>query len=375
MSSATRTRVPFVDLAPLHEPLAQDLLTDFACLIETNAYANGPAVAEFERAFAAYVGVDHCVGVASGLDAIRLALQALDVGPADEVIVPAATFVATFAAVTQVGATPVPVDVSEADYALDPEAAAEAVTDRTRALLPVHLYGQLADLAALEPLVRRHELALLEDSAQAHGARRDGRSAGSVGHAAAFSFYPGKNLGAMGDAGAVTTHSEGLARRVRALREHGEVEKYRSAEVGWTSRLDTIQALVLLRKLAHLETWNALRRVAAGSYLARLDGIGDLRLPPVAPGSEPVWHLFVVRTADPTALAEFLRDRGIATGRHYPEPPHLSRAYAGLGHRRGAFPVAEALSRECLSLPLFPGISEEQVDAVVAAIGDYFERG
>jgi dTDP-4-amino-4,6-dideoxygalactose transaminase len=375
MSSATRTRVPFVDLAPLHEQLAPDLLADFARLIETNAYANGPAVAEFERAFAAYVGVDHCVGVASGLDAIRLVLQALDIGPGDEVIVPAATFVATFAAVTQVGATPVPVDVSEADYGLDPAAVADAVTDGTRALLPVHLYGQLADVAALERLARRHDLALVEDSAQAHGGRRDGRSAGSVGDAAAFSFYPGKNLGAMGDAGAVTTRSEALTRRVRALREHGEVEKYRSAEVGWTSRLDTIQALVLLRKLSHLDEWNALRRAAARSYLARLDGVGDLRLPPVAPGSEPVWHLFVVRTAEPAALAEFLRDRGIATGRHYPEPPHLSHAYAALGHRPGAFPVTEALSRECLSLPLFPGISEEQVDAVVAAIGDYFERG
>jgi dTDP-3-amino-3,4,6-trideoxy-alpha-D-glucose transaminase len=375
MSSATRARVPFVDLAPLHEPLAQDLLADFGRLIETNAYANGPAVAEFERAFADYVGVDHCVGVASGLDAIRLALQALDIGPGDEVIVPAATFIATFAAVTQVGATPVPVDVSEADYGLDPAAADAAVTRQTRALLPVHLYGQVADLGALEPLARRHDLGLVEDSAQAHGARRDGRDAGSIGDAAAFSFYPGKNLGAMGDAGAVATRSEAVARRVRALREHGEVEKYRSAEVGWTSRLDTIQALVLLRKLAHLDEWNALRRAAAAAYLERLDGVGDLRLPPVAPGSEPVWHLFVVRTGDPAALAALLRDRGIATGRHYPEPPHLSQAYAALGHRPGAFPVTEALSRGCLSLPLFPGISEEQIDAVVGAIGDHFERG
>ena len=375
MTSATRARVPFVDLGPSHAPLAQSILADFGRLIETNAYANGPAVAEFERAFAAYVGVDYSVGVASGLDAIRLALQALDVGRGDEVIVPAATFVATFAAVTQVGATPVPVDVSERDYGLDPAAAEAAVTPRTRALLPVHLYGQLADLAAVEPLAGGRGLALVEDSAQAHGARRDGRAAGSSGDAAAFSFYPGKNLGAMGDAGAVTTRSEALARRVRALREHGEVEKYRSAEVGWTSRLDTIQALVLLRKLPHLDEWNTVRRAAAADYLDRLDGVGDLRLPPLAPGSTPVWHLFVVRTADPAGLADFLRDRGVATGRHYPEPPHLSRAYAALGHRPGAFPVTEALSRECLSLPLFPGISEEQIDAVVAAIGDYFERG
>jgi len=375
MTSATRARVPFVDLGPSHAPLAQSILADFGRLIETNAYANGPAVAEFERAFAAYVGVDYSVGVASGLDAIRLALQALDVGRGDEVIVPAATFVATFAAVTQVGATPVPVDVSERDYGLDPAAAEAAVTPRTRALLPVHLYGQLADLAAVEPLAGGRGLALVEDSAQAHGARRDGRAAGSSGDAAAFSFYPGKNLGAMGDAGAVTTRSEALARRVRALREHGEVEKYRSAEVGWTSRLDTIQALVLLRKLPHLDEWNTVRRAAAADYLDRLDGVGDLRLPPLAPGSTPVWHLFVVRTADPAGLADFLRDRGVATGRHYPEPPHLSRAYATLGHRPGAFPVTETLSRECLSLPLFPGISEEQLETVVGAIGDYFDRG
>src|SRR4051794_11746815 len=193
MFSATRTRVPFVDLGPSHDPLARDLLADFGRLIETNAYANGPAVAGFERAFATYVGVDHCVGVASGLDAIRLALQALDIGRGDEVIVPAATFVATFAAVTQVGATPVPVDVSERDYGLDPAAAEAGVTSRTRALLPVHLYGQVADLAALEPLARDRDLKLVEDSAQAHGARRDGRAAGSSGDAAAFSFYPGKN--------------------------------------------------------------------------------------------------------------------------------------------------------------------------------------
>jgi len=375
MSSATRVHVPFVDLAPVHEPLAGDLLADFARLIETNAYTNGPAVGEFERAFAGYVGIEHCVGVASGLDAIRLALQALDVGPGDEVIVPAATFIATFAAVTQTGATPVPADVSEDDYGLDARAVDAAVTPRTRALLPVHLYGQACDVTALEAAARRHGLALLEDAAQAHGARRDGRSAGSSGDAAAFSFYPGKNLGAMGDAGAVTTASAALAERVRALREHGEVEKYRSVEVGWTSRLDTLQALVLLRKLPQLDDWNAARRAAAASFLERLDGVGDLRLPAVAAGSEPAWHLFVVRTAEPERLASFLRERGIVTGRHYPVPPHLSEAYAALGHRTGAFPVAEALCRECVSLPLFAGISEEQVDAVVAAVGDYFDRG
>ena len=367
--------VPFLDLRPSHEGLKATLLEEIAQLVDRGAFTNGPQVAAFEQAFAAYCETPFCVGVASGLDGLRLALLAAGIEPGDEVVVPAQTFVATYEAVTQAGGRPLPVDVSEVDYGLDAEAATDVLGPRTRFLLPVHLYGQMADMPALQALAGRHGLAIVEDACQAHGARRDGLRAGAGGLAAAFSFYPGKNLGAFGDAGALVTLDEGLARRVVALREHGQSRKYVHDAEGYTARLDTIQALVLLRKLSFLDLWNEQRRAAAAFYDAELEGVGDLRLPPVATDSEPVWHLYVVRTADPESLGAFLRERGIGTGRHYPHPPHLSPAYERLGHRRGSFPVAESLADECLSLPLFPGIREEQLTAVGAAVADYFRRG
>jgi dTDP-4-amino-4,6-dideoxygalactose transaminase len=329
-------------------------------------------VRDFEEAFARYVGVHNCVGVASGLDALRLALLAGGLERAEEVVVPAATFAATFEAVTQAGGKPVVADIREDDYCLDPDAAAAAISPRTRFLTPVHLYGQMADLRALTHVASRNTVGIVEDACQAHGATRNGRAAGSVGVAAAFSFYPAKNLGAIGDAGALLTDEDELAETVRSLREHGQARKYHHALEGYTARLDTIQALALLHKLPHLDGWTAERRAIAARYSAELAGVGDLRLPVVPPGSEPVWHLYVVRTADPGALADFLAERGIGSGRHYPEPPHLSEAYAGLGYRPGAFPVSEALSREALSLPLFPGMTEAQLDAVVDAVKTFF---
>ena len=369
------TSVPFLDLAPVHEPLKAELLADIARLIDTGAFANGSAVAEWEAAWAAYCRRRACVGLASGLDALRLGLQALGLEPGDEVVVPAQTFVATLEAVSQAGGVPVPADVSVRDYGVDPDAAAAAVGPRTRCLLPVDLYGQLADMRALRALADRHGLVLLEDACQAHGAARDGHVAGDLADAAAFSFYPGKNLGAIGDAGALVLDDEAVAERVRVLREHGQPAKYEHATIGWTSRLDTIQALALLHKLPHLDGWNEQRRTIAARYFEALTGVGDLALPPVAEGSEPVWHLFVVRTADPAELAEFLRARGVATGRHYPRPPHLTGAYAHLGHREGVFPVAERLAAEGLSLPIFPGMSEAQVEATVDGVRLYFDRG
>ena len=376
-SSATheRVRVPFVDLTPQHRAVRAALLEEIGGLIDSGAFTNGPPVAELEHAFAAYCGTAECVGLASGLDALRLALLASDVGPGDEVIVPASTFVATVEAVSQTGATPVVADVSPVDYCLDPAAVEEAVTGSTRFLLPVHLYGQMADMGSLHEVAARHGLAVLEDACQAHGADRDGRRAGSCGLAAAFSFYPGKNLRATGDAGALTTDDPGLAARVRALREHGQREKYRHEWVGYTARLDTIQALILLRKLSYLDEWTAQRRRAAEWYAEALAGVGDIVVPGVPPGSEPVWHLFVVRTADPAALGSFLAERNVSTGRHYPEPVHLTGAYAHLGHVAGDFPVAEQFAREALSLPLFPGITEVQLAAVASAVEDYFDRG
>lgn len=368
-------RVPFLDLRPSHAPLKDALLDDLSALIDNGSFTNGPDVGAFETDFAEFCCVDHCVGVASGLDALRLALIGCGIQPGDEVIVPANTFVATAEAVTQAGGTVVLADVGEADYNLDPAAVEAAVTSRTRFLLPVHLYGQLADMRALAEIAERHDLVLVEDACQAHGATREGVTAGGAGRAGAFSFYPGKNLGAFGDAGALVTGSAELAKVARALREHGQRAKYHHDLVGWTSRLDTIQALALRHKLPHLARWNEERRAAAASYLERLEGVGDLVLPPVAPASEPVWHLFVVRTAQPEELAAFLRERGIGTGRHYPQPVHLTEAYSHLGYTQGAFPVSESIAGSCLSLPIFPGIGEVQLDAVVSGVEAYFARG
>ena len=367
-----RVEVPFLDLHGMHAGIKEEILADVADLIETSAFSNGPAVAEFERAFAEFCGTSSCVGVASGLDALRLALVAAGIEPGDEVLVPANTFIATVEAVTQAGGRPVLVDVSEHDYNLDPAAVEAALTPRSRFLLPVHLYGQLADMGMLGALAERHGLKILEDACQAHGAERDGVRAGTGGLAAGFSFYPGKNLGAMGDAGALVTDDAELAARVRMLREHGQSRKYEHDVPGYTARLDTLQALVLLRKLPLLAGWNDERRAAARRYADVLAGIGDLVLPACARASEPVWHLFVVRTAEPGALAASLGERGISTGRHYPSPIHLTRAYAHLGYGPGDFPIAERLAREVVSLPVFPGITEAQIDAVAAAVRMHF---
>jgi len=370
--AAVAVPVPFLDLRPSHAPLKERILADIADLIDTGAFTNGPQVAAFERAFADYCGTEHCVGVASGLDALRFALMALKLQPGHEVIVPAATFVATLEAVSQAGGTPVVVDVGESDYGLDPAAVEEAIGSRTRAILPVHLYGQVADVVALREIADRHGIALVEDACQAQGAERDGIRAGRAGLAAAFSFYPGKNLGAFGDAGALVTDDAEVATLVRSLREHGQRAKYEHAIEGYTSRLDSIQALALGHKLPELDGWNDQRRAAAAHYNGALEGVGDLVLPPTPEGSNPVWHLYVIRTADPAELAAFLSERQIGSGRHYPDPVHLTEPYAHLGHGKGSFPVAEALSAGALSLPMFPGITEQQLASVTAAVTDFY---
>jgi dTDP-4-amino-4,6-dideoxygalactose transaminase len=368
------TDIPFVDLGLVHGPLRDELLEEIAALIDDGRFVNGPQVEEFEGAFAAWTGSPHCVGLASGLDALRLALLAGGIEPGDEVLVPANTFVATIESITQAGGRPVLVDASPADWNIDVDAVAAGVTPRTRFVMPVHLYGQLADMRRLVDVAVRANVEVVEDAAQAHGAERDGLRAGAVGRAGAFSFYPGKNLGAMGDAGALVTPDARLAETARALREHGQRAKYVHDLEGYTARLDTLQAVVLLRKLPQLAGWNQQRRAAARRYLDALEGVGDLVLPPVPAGSDPVWHLFVVRTERPESLAAALAERGIATGRHYPSPVHLSPAYRRLGYAEGAFPVAEAIARECLSLPIFPGISEAQVEAVVEAVKAAFAQ-
>lgn len=367
--------VPFVDLSSSTEAVRSGLLADVAELLDGGAFVNGPAVEAFEREFAAACGRRFGVGAASGLDALTIGLRALGLEAGDEVVVPAMTFVATFEAVVHARGRVVVVDVGEDDAGLDPAGAAAAVGPNTRFLLPVHLYGQMADMRALGSLAAKHGLTILEDACQAHGAERDGLGAGAAGAAAAFSFYPSKNLGAMGDAGALVLDDEDAASTARAIREHGQTSAYHSARVGMTSRLDTLQALVLLRKLPLLERWNAERAQAASFYGEALQGVGDLRLPARVAGARHVWHVYQVRTRDPEALGAYLAGRGIGTKRHYPEPPHLSAAFADLGHPAGSFPVAEAIARETLSLPLFPGITEEQLAAAVNAVVDFFARG
>lgn len=369
--SSETLHVPFVDLQPANSAVKEQVLVRIAEMIDRGDFTSGQAVAEFERRFAEYCGRRHCVGVSSGLDALRLSLLAAGLTAGAGVIVPASTFAATVEAVLQAGGTPVIVDVSDNDYNIDIGLAERAAASATH-IMPVHLYGQMADMRGLLRVAHAHGLQIIEDACQAHGAQRDGLLAGSVGEAAAFSFYPAKNLGAMGDAGALVTEDEELAAKARALRVHGELRKYHHEYNGYTARLDTIQAIVLLEKLPLLAGWNRQRRAAASFYTQALSGLDGLRLPGQPAGSEPVWHLFVVRSLDPEQLAAFLRDRGIQTGRHYPEPVHLAPAFRSLGFASGDFPVAEALASEGLSLPLYPGISEAQLDWVCETIHEYF---
>lgn len=372
--SATTSRVPFVDLQPSNSVVKEQILARISDLIDRGDFTVGKAVAEFEQQFAAYTRRRHCVGVSSGLDALRLALLSSGLAPGDEVIVPASTFAATVEAVLQAGAKPVIVDVTDRDYNMDVDQVERAASTATH-LMPVHLYGQLADMHGLGRLARAHDLHIIEDACQAHGASRDELRAGDVSAAAAFSFYPSKNLGAMGDAGAIVTDDPELAAMSASLRAHGEQRKYEHEHSGYTARLDTIQALVLLEKLPLLDEWNAQRRSAARYYLEALSGVDGLRLPPCPEGSDPVWHLFVVRADASEQLAASLDERGVQTGRHYPVPVHLAPAFRDLGYAPGDFPVAEALAREGISLPLYPGISEHQLEQVCEAVRAFFEMG
>lgn len=362
--------VPLVDLAAQHAAVAAEVADGWAEVLRTTGFIGGPAVARFEREFAAHCGTAHCVGVANGTDAIELALRALGVGPGDECVLPANTFVATAEAVARCGAVPVLADCHPTTALVDPDSVAAALGPRTRAVLPVHLYGQCADVPAVRALVAGTGVAVVEDAAQAQGARHHGVPAGALGDAAATSFYPGKNLGAYGDAGAVLTGDAELAERVRLLREHGSPRKYEHPVIGFNSRMDALQAVVLSAKLARLEAGNAARRVAAARYDALLADLGEIGLPATAPGNDPVWHLYVVRlvtggAADRDRVVRALNAAGIGAGIHYPTPVHLTGAFAHLGHARGDFPVSEHLADRILSLPLFPEITPAQQERVV----------
>ena len=360
--------IPLVDLQIMHREIEAEVNEAFARIMSSGAFVLGPDVAEFEAAFASYCGVAHCVGVANGTDALELALRALDVGPGGEVVLPANTFIATALAVARAGATPVLVDAREGDLLIDPGAVESAITVRTRAIAAVDLFGQIAPFEALTKVAEERGLALVEDAAQSQGARRDGRPAGSFGDVAGTSFYPGKNLGAYGDGGAVTTNRDDVADRIRRLRNYGSEVKYHHPETGFNSRLDTLQAAVLNAKLARLDDWNAQRRAAAARYDERLGDVADLRLPVTDARNEPVWHIYQVRIPRRDDVLEKLHAAGIGAGIHYPVPIHLQGAFASLGLGEGSFPVSEAAAREMISLPIFPGITEGQQDQVVDAL-------
>ena len=359
------SRIPLIDLAAAHEQVAEEVAAGWGQVLKGTAFIGGPQVTEFESQFAEYTGVAHCIGVGNGTDALELALRALDIGPDDECILPANTFVATAEAVVRAGARPVLVDCTPDTALIDPDAVATAVTARTRAILPVHLYGQPAEVERIIPIAERVGAVVLEDAAQSQGARRHGRPAGSLGRAAATSFYPGKNLGAYGDAGAVLTDDAEVARRVRLLGAHGSPRKYEHAEIGFNSRLDTLQAVVLSAKLRRLDAANRARRAAAARYDTLLAGVDQVRRPVVLEGNEPVWHLYVVQVPDRDRILKRMIDAGIGAGVHYPTPVHLTGAFFGLGHGPGTFPVAEHAARRLLSLPLYPEILPDQQEQVV----------
>jgi dTDP-4-amino-4,6-dideoxygalactose transaminase len=363
------TSIPLVDLAAQHLAVADEIAEGWRQVLARTSFIAGPHVAMFESEYAAFIGTRHCVGTANGTDAIEVALRALGVGRGDECILPANTFIATAEAVSRAGATPVLVDCADdGTYLIDADAVEAAMSSRTRTIIPVHIYGQAAPVERLIPLAGEIGVWVVEDAAQSQGARRGGRSAAALGHAAATSFYPGKNLGAYGDAGAVLTDSDDLAARMRMIRDHGSRRKYEHEVIGLNSRLDTLQAVVLSVKLRRLSRWNALRQAAAERYDALLSEVEEVIRPRVLDGNEHVWHLYVVRVPDRDRVLKELHAAGIGAGIHYPVPIHLTAAFAGLGYAEGAFPVTERAAREILSLPLFPEITRSQQERVVSVL-------
>jgi dTDP-4-amino-4,6-dideoxygalactose transaminase len=361
--------IPFLDLTAMHDAMRGALDGAFKRVLDSGHLILGGEVDRFEQEFAAYCSAEQAIGVGNGLDALYLILKGMGIGPGDEVVVPSNTFIATWLAVSYVGAKPVPVEPDSATYNIDPALIEAAITPRTRAIIAVHLYGQPADMDPINQVAKRHGLKVIEDAAQAHGARYKGRRVGGLGDAAAFSFYPGKNLGALGDGGAIVTRDAALAEQIRMLRNYGSRTKYHHELKGMNSRLDELQAAFLREKLTLLDGWNSQRRALADRYIAALDG-HHLVLPHVPEWAEPVWHLFVVRARDRSALQAALAERGVGTMIHYPIAPHRQPAYAEMALEEGALPLAEAIHREVLSLPLWPQMGKDVAGRVIDAVND-----
>ncbi len=360
-------KVPFLDLKAHHAPIREQLDAAIAEVVDCGAFAGGPYVAAFEKDFAAYCGTQFTVGVGNGTDALWFALLAMGVGVGDEVITVPSTFMATAEAISFTGAKPVFVDISEETYTMDPALLERAITPKTKAIVPVHLFGQIADMDPILAIAKAHNIPVLEDACQAHGAEYKGKRAGTLGAAGAFSFYPGKNLGALGEAGGTVTNDAALAKTMQVLRDHGQEAKYHHSHIGWNGRMDGIQGAVLRVKLKSLDKGNAARREHAKQYGELLGGCADIVLPKEASYGKHVYHVYAIRVKNRDAVLKAMNDLGISCGIHYPVPVHLTKAYASLGLGRGSFPVAEKCADEFLSLPMFPELTREQI-AVVAEV-------
>ena len=367
--------VPFLDLKAHHAPLREEFDLAIRQVIDSGAFASGPAVACFEEAFAAFCNCEHAVGLGSGTEAVWLALLACGVGPGDEVITVPSTFMATAEAITYAGATPVFVDVDERTYTMNAAALPRALTKRTKAIVPVHLFGQMADMDAILRFAKQHRLVVIEDAAQAHGAEYKKHPAGSMGQVGCFSFYPGKNLGALGEAGAVVTNNVALRDTIRTLRDHGQVRKYHHGMIGWNCRMDAIQGACLSIKLRHLERGNDLRRAHAQRYTDGFSGNEEVITPLEADYSRHVYHVYAIRVKQRDEVMKQLERKGIGCGVHYPVPVHLQKAYSSLGYGRGDFPVSEAIADEFLSLPMYPELRSDQIDYVIEAVGEAVGAG
>ena len=363
-------KVPFVSFLPMEHELDQDLQEAFERVYNRSWYIQGIEDENFEQEFAKYCGTGYCVGVGNGLDALMLSLKALDIHEGDEIIVPSNTYIATALAVTYVGATPVFVEPDIRTFNIDPTGIEDKITDKTRAIMPVHLYGQACDMDAIVRIARKYQLYVIEDCAQAHGARYKGKRVGTFGDSAGFSFYPGKNLGALGDAGAAVMNSKDLADKVRALGNYGSDYKYHHIYKGNNSRLDELQAAFLLAKLPYLDKMNKERRKIADMYLSRIKN-PDIILPYVMPECEPVWHVFAIRTRKRDALEKYLNENGIGTNKHYPIPMHLQKCYKDLGFQKGDYPIAEEISTTELSLPMYYGMTDDEANYVIDKINEF----
>lgn len=359
--------IEFVDMSPMHKSIKDEIMETVEKVYHSNWFILGKEVKAFEKEFANYCNTKYCVGVGNGLEALHLILRAYDIVEGDEVIVPSNTYIATALAVSYVGATPILVEPDERTYNIDPKLIEGVITDKTKAIISVHLYGQPADMDAINEIAKKYNLKVIEDAAQAHGALCKGRKVGSLGDAAGFSFYPGKNLGALGDAGAITTNDKELADKVKTLRNYGSDEKYYNKYKGFNSRLDEMQAAILRVKLRHLDDWNLDRKRIANKYLDKLKG-SNLILPYVPEWADPVWHLFVVRSKERDRLQDYLKENGVGTLIHYPVPIHLQEAYKELEYNKGTLPIAEFIADEILSLPLYIGMEDKKIEYVIEKI-------